>query len=182
MSESPAFNVLQELATKARGISMELPSVQSAQTHATSLGFSLFEQRFVASMGEVSEMMRVPPVTRVPGTKNFVMGVGNVRGRLMIVVDLALFFGQPSQRPKAQRRVLAVEESENDNYLGFMIDESFGMQHFPSDSFEEGTEELDEMYKDFVRGSYLIAGTRWPVLSLRALSEDPRLEKLAVAH
>ncbi len=161
---------------------MELPPVQDAQTHATSLGFSLLEQRFVANMDEVSEMMRVPQVTRVPGTKNFVIGVGNVRGRLMIVVDLALFFGHASQRPRAQRRVLAVEESESDNYIGFMIDESFGMQHFPTDSFEEGAEGLDEMFTDFVRGSFLIAGTRWPVLSLRALSEDPRLEKLAVSH
>lgn len=184
MSDSPAFNALQDLAARARGAAIELPAVQAAQTHSTALGFSLLEQRFVAVSGEVSEMMRAPQVTRVPGVKNFVVGVGNVRGRLMIVVDLALFFGQASSQPRNQRRVLAVEDDDNENYIGFMVDESYGMQHFPSDSFEESSDEVEvnEMFTDFVRGSYLIAGTRWPVLSLRAVAADPRLEKLAIAH
>ena len=89
--------MLSDLAGKARLSAIDLPSAQAAQTHWAGLGFNLLGQRCVTSMEEVSELMRVPPATRVPGVKNFVAGVGNVRGRLMVVVDLALFFGQPSE-------------------------------------------------------------------------------------
>ena len=180
MSELSPFEMLSSLAEKARFSAIDLPSAQATQTHTTGLGFNLLGQRFVTSMEEVSELMRVPPVTRVPGVKNFVIGVGNVRGRLMVVVDLALFFGQPSKLSKAQRRVLAVEDEEH--LLGFIIDDSFGMQHFPSDAYSEHAEDVPEMFEKFVQGSYEVAGVHWPVMSLAALSDDPRLGKLAVSH
>lgn len=178
MSES--FELLNGLATKARDTAIALPEVQSAQTHETWLGFSLMGQRFVASMDEVSELMRVPQTTRVPGVKSFVLGVGNVRGRLMTVIDLALVFGGASDRPRSQRRLIAIEDEEN--LLGFVVDESHGMQHFPNDAFSDTADDVPEMYSSFVDGSYLIAGVQWPVLRLNKLVVDPRLEKLAVTH
>ena len=180
MSDTTPFNLLSRLAKKARDTAIELPAAQATQSHATGLGFNLLGQRFVASMDEVSELMRVPQATRVPGVKNFVLGVGNVRGRLMTVLDLALFFGEVSKLPRAQRRVLAVEDEEN--LIGFMIDDSFGMQHFPSDTYLEEADDVPEMFRNFVSGAYLIAGVQWPVLSLTALANDPRLENLAIAY
>jgi hypothetical protein len=56
-----------------------------------------------------------------------------------------------------------------------------GMQHFLSDSFSETVGEIDNKFKPFVRGSYRVAETEWPVVSLTALSEHPELEKLAIA-
>ena len=180
MSEAAPFEVLSGLAERARSSALELPSVQAAQVHSTGIGFSLLGQRFMASMDQVSELMRVPQVTRVPGVKNFVMGVGNVRGRLLILVDLALFFGEASQIPRALRRVIAIEDGEN--LIGFVIDDSHGMQHFPSDSFSDEAEDVPEMFADYVRGSYQVAGISWPVLHLDLLAGDPRLDKLALTQ
>ena len=101
MSELSPFEMLSSLADKARLSAIDLPSAQATQTLSTGLGFNLLGQRFVTSMKKTCELMRVPPATRVPGVKSFVIGVGNVRGRLMVVVDLALFFGQPSTLPRA---------------------------------------------------------------------------------
>lgn len=179
MSESSPFEMLSSLADEARLSAIELPPMQATQALATGLGFNLLGQRFVTSMQEISELMRVPSATRVPGVKSFVVGVGNVRGRLMAVVDLALFFGQPSNLLIAQRRVLAIEDAEH--LLGFIIDDSLGMQHFPSDTYSEDAGEIPEMFKHFVQGSYEVAGVHWPVMSLSLLSDDPRLGKLAVS-
>ena len=131
-------------------------------------------------MKEVSELMRVPPATRVPSFKNFIIGVGNVRGKLMILVDLVLFFGQPSKLSRVQSIVLAVEDEEH--LLGFIIDDSFEMQHFPSDAYSEQVGDVPEMFEKFVQGSYEVTGVQWPVMSLAALSDDPRLVRLTVSH
>jgi len=177
MSETSPFAALAGLAQKARATAIELPPLQDRQAQATGLGFSLLDQRFVSSMDDVSELMRVPQVTRIPGVKNFVMGVANVRGRLMTVIDLALFFGQASKLPRAQRRVLAIEDEEH--LLGFMIDDSFGMQHLPADSFRDSAGEVPDMFRTFVNGAYEVAGVQWPVLSMSVLAADPRLDNLA---
>ena len=103
MSDS-AFQVLAGFAEKAQQSLVELPSAGDTQSHSTGLGFNLLGQRLVASMDEVEELMRVPQVTRIPGVKNFVIGVSNVRGRLMTVIDLALLFGQASSGASRDRR------------------------------------------------------------------------------
>jgi twitching motility protein PilI len=177
MSDVEAYATLTALAQRSQQMAVELPAKENAQTHWNGLGFSLLGQRFVAPMSEVAELMRLPQATRLPGVKSFVVGVANVRGRLMALLDLAVFFGAKSGLPLAQRRVLAVEDDEQ--YVGFLVEESLGMQHFPSDSFDENTEDIDIMFQPFVKGSYRIAGGVWPVMSLKTLAEHPSLEKLA---
>ena len=175
--EIGAFEVLLDLSNRGESIALDLPTLDDTQTHWTGLGFSLIGQRFVAPMDEVAELMRMPQATRVPGVKDFVVGVGNVRGRLMSILDLDVYFDESSSLPRGQRRVIAYEIEEH--YMGFMIDESLGMQHFPSDTFQEDIGDIADMFKPFVRGSYQVAGTQWPVLSLEALAQNPNFEKLA---
>lgn len=127
-------------------------------------------------MDEVAELMRVPSATRVPGVKNFVLGIANIRGRLMVIIDLAVFFGERSRLPRAQRRILAFEEDEL--YLGFVVDASLGMQHFPSDSYYKETEDLPEMFRPFTGGSYKTGGATWPIIDLSAFAGHPEFEKL----
>ncbi len=178
MAVSKAFDALELIAERSLEMEVELPSVENTQTHWTGLGFSLLGQRFVAPLGEVAETMRVPQATRLPGVKDFVYGIGNVRGRLMAIIDLAVFFRKSSRLARSQRRVLAVEDEEQ--YFGFIVDESLGMQHFPSDAFDSQIDELDEMFEPFVRGGYSIAGIEWPVLSFESLARHPELQKLAI--
>ncbi len=176
---SEAFDTLYALAERSQRIAVQLPSRESTQTHWNGLGFSLMGQRFVVPMAEVAELVRVPQTTNLPGVKPFVTGVANVRGRLLIVIDVSLFFGEPSSFPRAQRRILAFDMEEQ--YIGFLIDESLGMQHFRAESFSESAGDIDERFWPYVNGCYDASGTVWPVFSLRKLAEDPALEKLASA-
>ncbi len=57
-------------------------------------------------------------------------GVANVRGRLMTVMDLSRFLGQPSELQEKRRRLLVLDQ--DDLYTGVIVDEVLGMQHFPS--------------------------------------------------
>ncbi|MCB1645335.1 MAG: chemotaxis protein CheW [Pseudomonadales bacterium] len=177
MSTLAPYATLISIAERSQKVAIELPARENAQTHWNGVGFNLLGQRFVAPLVEVAELMRLPPSTRVPGVKNFVIGVANVRGRLMAILDLVLFFGRSSALPRNQRRILAMEEDEQ--YLGFLVDESLGMQHFPSDSYEEGAGELEDLFRPYVQGGYRVGGVFWPVMSLRVVAEDPEILKLA---
>jgi|TARA_B110000503_G_scaffold142465_1_gene239344 twitching motility protein PilI len=177
MSRQNALAVLSALARRSEQIAIELPAKEIAQTHWNGLGFSLLGQRFVTPMNEVAELMRLPASTRLPGVKPFVIGIANIRGRLMALLDLAAFLGASSSLPRVQRRVLAVEDEEH--YFGFLVDESLGMQHFPSDAYAETIDEVDLMFQPFIKGGYRVAGAVWPVMSLKALAADPGLETLS---
>lgn len=176
MTDVDPFAVLLAIAERSRAHALELPPKENAQTHWNGLGFSLLGQRFVAPMGEIGELMQVPIATRLPGVKHFVNGIANVRGRLMAILDLAIYFGTPSPKPLPQRRIFAVESGEV--YLGFIVDESLGMQQFPQETFADEVEVAD-MFKPYVKGGYQVGGNNWPILSLTALAADEDFSQLA---
>ncbi len=177
MSDLSPFASLVGIARRSQSAAQPLPAKEDAQTHWAGLGFRLLEHQFVVAMDEVAELMRVPETTRLPGVKSWVNGIANVRGRLMAVVDLSAYLGQPSAAPRVQRRILVVEGEEL--YIGYMVDESLGILHFPRDSYQEGGVELAEVLTPYLEGAYQVAGTVWPVLSLVRLAEDPKLQRLA---
>ncbi len=72
------------------GISQRLPKPGKFLT------FGLGEQRFGVPIGIVREINRVSTITPVPQTLDFVVGVINLRGKVIPVVDLRLKLGVPA--------------------------------------------------------------------------------------
>ena len=107
------FNTLITIAERSQSVARDLPSKKDTQAHWMGLGFLVQEDRFVVPLDEVVEMMHVPNTTHLPGVKSFIRGVANVRGRLMTLVDLSLFFGQVSKSSRVQRRIFVIEGEED---------------------------------------------------------------------
>ena len=171
------FTQLVDLARRSENAARELPEKKATQTHWTGIGFNLLGHHFVVELDEVAELIRVPQFTGLPEVKPWVTGVANVRGRLLTILDLAIFFGQRPKIARSQRRILVVDTEEA--YLGFLVDESLGMQHFPRDSFQQNPGPTDEIFSPFLSGSCQVAGVHWPVFSLLLLTQDARFHNLA---
>ena len=52
------------------------------------LGFRLGDEHYAAPIADLTEVVRVPPVTFVPRVRSFVRGVGTVRGTVLPIIDL----------------------------------------------------------------------------------------------
>jgi purine-binding chemotaxis protein CheW len=65
------------------------------------LGFRLGAEGYAAPIADLTEVVRVPPVTFVPRVRSFVRGVATVRGTVLPIIDL-------------RRRLLAGPEDEVD--------------------------------------------------------------------
>src|SRR5260370_1093839 len=55
------------------------------------IGFRIGRRAFVSGIEEINELLAVPPLTNVPGTQPWLMGVANVRGNLVPAIDLGRF-------------------------------------------------------------------------------------------
>lgn len=169
---SDAFNVLVDIAQRNIHNAKGLPAQIDITPHWSGLGFSLGGNRMVAPMGEVAEILHVPEFTRLPSVQPWIRGVSNVRGRLLPLMDLEDFFGAKHQTNRRRRRVLVLDRGEL--YSGLIVDEVFGMQHFPIDTFVgENVEDLGQS-EPFVRGHYKLGRYSWSVFSPFLLAQDPR--------
>jgi twitching motility protein PilI len=58
------------------------------------VGFRIGDERFVASRDSVREVLILPDsMTRVPGAKRWLLGIANLRGHLLPLVDVKLLLG-----------------------------------------------------------------------------------------
>jgi twitching motility protein PilI len=149
-----------------------LPAQVDIKPHWTGVGFTLAGQRLVAPMAEVAEILSVPISTRLPGVKPWVRGVANVRGRLLPLLDLEVFFGGGLSHNRKQHRVLALEFG--DLYTGLIVSEVHGMQHFPVDSFHNEIPEALAPVQWFLAGAYRQRDLDWAVFSPFRLARDER--------
>lgn len=174
-----AFETLANLAIQCRQSAHDLPAQTDVAPRWSGIGFSCMGYRFVVPMGQIAELMEVPSSTKLPGVQLWVLGLANVRGRLLPLFDLARFLGgQVSSQRKAHR--VLVLETEN-LYSGLVVDRAFGMQHFMADTFEEFSGGLPDDLNQFVTGVYKDAsGEPWHVFDLRILADDTSFTNAAL--
>lgn len=175
--QSSAFLALAGLAQSSRNAARGLPAQIDAREQWSGVGFTLLGSHFVASMDEVAEMLEVPSFTHLPGVQSWVRGVANVRGRLLPLFDLAAFCGGRLVGGRKRRRVLVLETESL--YTGLIVDQVFGMQHFPVDEYQSETGDLVEAIRPYVQGSYLAQGQQWNVFKLSELARDQRFTNAA---
>lgn len=141
------------------------------------VGFTLAGQLFVAKMGVVSEISQMPKVTKVPGVRNWVYGVANVRGMLVPVVDLVGMLDLPSKTSSRGRRVLIVEHDEHQT--GVVVDSVLGVQQFNA-SDEQAPVQLDPAVRPYVQSVFVRDGQQWPVFDFKELACSSQFLHIAV--
>ena len=177
-SQQP-FQYLVQLAEQIRSAGPELPAEDKRQQTWSGIGFSILGQRMVAPLGEVAELLYVPGVARLPGVQSWVMGLANVRGRLLPLFDLEAFFGGKLSANKNRHRVLVLEMG--DLYAGLIVSEAYGMQHFPEDLQAQPLPDDVSRLAPYSKGVYEHNGIAWTVFSPFSLVRDPEFFNAAAA-
>lgn len=166
------FELLLEIAARARSGAEAAESQLKIQPHWTGVGFSLLGRRHVAPMAEVAEILMQQRVTRLPRVQGWVRGVANLRGRLLPVVSLAEYFGQRASSNRREHRTLVVEAGEI--YCGIVVDEVYGLKHFAIEALRATDAGTPAYLQPFTDGMYGAPDGDWAVFSLARLIADQR--------
>jgi purine-binding chemotaxis protein CheW len=68
----------------------------------------------------VQEAIRIPAITKVHKSLNYVLGVINLRGKIVTVIDLGRKLGLPPAAITENSRIIIVDRE--DEYVGFLVD------------------------------------------------------------
>ena len=93
--------------------------------------FSLLGTSYAVPIGQVTDLEKLPALTTVPHVPDFVLGVANLRGDIISVLDLRTFLGFEQSERLDQGRVLIVKVGQDQTTSGLMVDEVAG---YPLDS------------------------------------------------
>lgn len=135
------------------------------------IGFRVGPRHLVSSINEVNEILTMPSLTIVPGTRNWLLGVANVRGNLVPVVDFKLYLMEERTQLTDSSRVLLVRQGGGS--VGLLIDELLGQRSFTEEQRSDALEEQDERFQRFVAENYPLGDVHWGLFSMAALVRTP---------
>jgi len=142
-----------------------MPAQEEARDRWSGIGFRVGDARFVASMDEVREVLDPPNCARVPGTRSWFLGVANVRGTLVSVMDLH-GFSIGGRSPQGQNARVLMYNREG-VAAAFRVDDVLGMQRFYMD--EQASVAVDAgALAPYVADGFRRGEEEWPVLNLAA--------------
>jgi twitching motility protein PilI len=153
-----------------------VPEEVDVPGHWRGVGFGLGGRRLVSAFDEVVEIMRMPQITHVPGTQPWMLGVANVRGTLLPVVDLKQFLEGERTVMHEGQRVLVVRQGGGN--VAVLIDQLFGQRSF-NDTQKTVMAEDDSRYGHFVKQMYRVGDNDWGVFSMSMLSRTPEFRQAA---
>ena len=124
------------------------------------------------SMDEVLEIIPVPPITRVPGVKSWLMGIANLRGTVISVVNLREFFSGKPSIPTPSSRIVIVRSGEW--HYGVLVDEVIGMHNFDVESKLPSLDAIDANLRPYLTEAFHSEDTEWLAFNADRLLNDSR--------
>jgi purine-binding chemotaxis protein CheW len=126
MQEQKQLEPVQELQPQAPGAEANGPMEYAPQRQYCI--FRAGRERYCLAVLDVEEVVDWPSVTRVPLTPAFLMGLFNLRGSIVPVVDIAFTEGRRADLPPRRVVVAAIpgDADRGDVRIGIAADEVIG--------------------------------------------------------
>jgi len=92
------------------------------------VGFQVDETKYVLAIDQIVEVLILTETTKIPGISQWVLGLGNIRGNLIPVIDLKAFLYKKPIKTTAHTRMVVIQQIGGQ--VGLVVDEVFGQKHF----------------------------------------------------
>jgi twitching motility protein PilI len=165
------FELLKELEKRSRTVAAGNTPDAAAGQEWVGVAFRMGGETFLVAREETREVLGYPAVvTRIPGAKNWVKGLANVRGQLLPMLDLRQFLGSGATTVGRNTRVVVA--NHRDIPAGLMVDEVLGFRRFAEAEFNAEPPPTVIRCDSYLAGAFRRGGEVWPVLSLKSLVES----------
>jgi purine-binding chemotaxis protein CheW len=148
------------------------------------LTFSLGAENFGVDILRVQEIRGWSPVTRIPKVPSHVLGVLNLRGAIVPIIDLRIRFGlaQADFTPLTVIIVLSVKSAQGTREFGLVVDGVSDVVDIEAENMKATPSLANNASVDFIQGLALVADRMLILLDVDELirvdmeqAEEPKL-------
>ena len=161
---------------------VSIHDAESAEDLLQLVIFQLGGEEFGVEIMQVQEIIRMPEITRIPQSPGYVEGVINLRGKIIVVINLDTRFGLNSKELDDDSRIIIVEVGEN--VVGMVVDSVSEVLRLSTSSVEAAPEIISSKIKaDYLKGVGKLDDRLLILLDLeRVLSEEEMSQVAAVGE
>lgn len=164
------FELLQELERRSR-VALAGRGTGAISDEWVGIGFRIGQEQFVTNREDVREVLMLPEsMSRVPGAKRWLLGIANLRGHLLPLIDLKMYLGSGRTSLRRVTRVISVNHREVP--AGLVVDEVLGFRRFVENEQVAKWPPTVVRCDRYLDGAYRRGDETWPVFDLTGLVES----------
>jgi purine-binding chemotaxis protein CheW len=145
--------------------------------------FKLADEEFGVNISEVKEIIRIELITKIPNSAEYIKGVINLRGKIIVIVDLALVLGLPPKKTDNETRIIVIELEEST--IGMIVDSATEVLRLSSNQIEAAPQIITKKINaDYIEGVGMLGERLLILLDLIKVlkSEDISIIKQVTAN
>ncbi|TSC58051.1 MAG: CheW protein [Candidatus Peregrinibacteria bacterium Greene0416_19] len=149
MTNAIAKKAIQQVAAQAQRT--EEKAVETKQI----VTFDLNKEEYAAGIADLREIIKVRDIIPVPGAPEFIAGIVNVRGQIVIVVDLEKRFSLKREGTATHLHIIIAEVE--DTVFGILVDEVTGVLRVPVTSIKPAPALVtSKIHADYLNGVVML--------------------------
>jgi purine-binding chemotaxis protein CheW len=137
------------LKARARALAQE-PAQAGAQEFLEIIEFRLASETYGLESTFVREVYPLKDITPLPGAPPFVLGIANVRGQILSVVDLKKFFHLPDKGLGQLNQLIILRNEQME--FGILADAILGARPIALDVIQASPPTVSGIGADYLRG------------------------------
>ncbi|MDB6097266.1 MAG: type pili signal transduction protein PilI [Francisellaceae bacterium] len=169
------LDFLKDLELRAKTHAQLFSDMSNVDLYWYGIGFECLGLQVVVPLKDVSEVLKRPVMSYVPGLIHWLKGIANFRGRLLPITDLTGFLSGTSLEKNHKGYVLVLN---GEPLTGLLIDKILGLQRFKLN--EKMTEDLDvpRIFQSYFTGQFKEGGQLWYILNLAKILNDENFYRI----
>ncbi len=148
----------------------EEPSIVIEQTTFEILEFQISGEKYGLESQYVTKILLLNDLTFLPGVPSFIVGIINVRGHVIPVIDIKKIFDLPKQNSTQEAKVVVIETE--DAIFGIIADNISGLRFIPVNELQTSLPMLSGIRAEYLKG---VSNDQLVVLDPLKLASDKNL-------
>jgi len=113
--------------------------------------FNIGTEEFGVEIMNVQEIIRMTNITKIPQASSYVKGIINLRGRIIVVINLDVIMGMAGKEQDENTRIIVADIGET--VMGFIVDSVSEVIRLPESSVEAAPDVIaNKIGAEYVRG------------------------------
>ncbi|MBI5328904.1 MAG: purine-binding chemotaxis protein CheW [Deltaproteobacteria bacterium] len=138
------------LKHRAQMLAVESKDNEAAEEYIEVVEFVLAHERYAIASQYVREVYPLVELTPIPCTPAFVLGIINVRGRILSVIDIKRFFDLPEKGLTDLNKVIILHSDDMD--IGILADAVLGTHNVRLSELQAALPTLTGIREQYLKG------------------------------
>jgi purine-binding chemotaxis protein CheW len=143
--------------------------------------FKIGNEAFGVDINQVREIIRIEEITGIPNTETYIDGVINLRGKIIVVLDLAKKLNLGKREKTKDTRIIVIEVDKNT--IGMVVDNCNEVLHLSGDQIEPAPQIIkSKIDSEYLEGVGILKDRLIILLNLTKVLGDKEIENIREAQ